>query len=210
MALRSLCPFSLQLPYIFTALLAAAGLGIALAAAGSHLFTLGASLSDDIYRKLPSQPIVLPRLMAAWAAIATSGLAIAVFLFIIGVDALSNAVTALAFAAATFFPVLVLSTWWSRCTRWGALTSLLTGFIVLFLAVTVGGLFGVVETSIGTATSSLIATVLAFGAGVGTSLYGPQPTDVELSYFEAMRRPDTEALYDREEARTVPPPVRSD
>lgn len=190
-----------QLPYILTALMAAAGLGIALAAAASHLFTLGASLADDIYGKLDHQPIALPRLMAAWAAIAASGLAAAVFLFIAEVDALSNAVTAFAFAAATFFPVLVLATWWPRCTAHGALASLGTGFTVLFLALTVGGLFGVAETAGGMAIACLIAAALALGAGIGASLYGPRPNAAASAYFEAMRRPDSETLYDQAQTR---------
>ncbi len=200
-------PVLAQLPYIFAAVIAAAGLGIALAAAGSHLFTLGASLSDDIYGTLETPPLVLPRLMAAWGAIAGSGLLIAVFLFVVEVDALSNAVTALAFAAATFFPILVLSTWWPRCTVWGSFASLGTGFMVLFLVLTAGGLFGLVETAVGTATASLIAAILALGAGVGASLYGPAPTSAELDYFEAMRRPDSETLYDRAEARAAQAPA---
>ncbi len=198
-----------QLPYILTALMAAAGLGIALAAAGSHLFTLGASLSDDIYVALDRPLIELPRLMAAWAAIAASALIVAVFLFIAEVDALSNAVTALAFAAATFFPVLVLSTWWPRYTVHGALASLGTGFGVLFLGITVGGLFGVTGTVVGTATFCLVATALALGAGFGASLYGREPSAAESNYFEAMRRPDSDTLYDQALARSSSPQARS-
>ena len=199
-----------QLPYILTALMVSAGLGIALAAAGSHLFTLAGSLADDIYGTLDHPPIALPRLMAAWAAITACGLTAAVFLFIVEVDALSNAVTAFAFAAATFFPVLVLSTWWPRCTAWGALASLGTGFAVLFLALTVGGFFGVAETAVGTAIVCLIATALALGAGVSASLYGPAPTATESGYFEAMRRPDSETLYDQAQARSASAQARSD
>src|SRR5665811_1978559 len=104
-------------------------------------------------------------------------------LFIAEVDALRTAITAFAFAAATFSPVLLLAIWWPRCTAWGALASLGTGFGVLFLAVTVGGLFGVAETVAGTAIVSLIAVALALGAGVGASLYGPAPTAFETSYY---------------------------
>ncbi len=196
-------PILAELPYVLTALMAAAGLAIALAAAGSHLFTLGASLADDVYGTLDPKPIVLPRLMAAWAAIAACAFLVAVYLFIAEVDALHTAVTAFAFAAATFFPVLLLAIWWPRCTTWGALASLATGFGILFLALTVGGLFGVAETAVGTAMSCLVAAVLAFGAGVGVSLYGPEPESLDTAYYEEMRKPDGETMFDQAQARAA-------
>jgi cation/acetate symporter len=194
-------PMLAELPYVLTALMATAGLAIALAAAGSHLFTLGVSLAEDIYGVIDYHPIVLPRLIVAWVAIAGCALAAAVFLFIADVDALRSAVTAFAFASATFFPVLMLAVWWPRCTAWGALACLGTGFGVLCLAVTVGGLFGIAETATGTCTASLVAAVLALGAGVGASLYGPPPTPSDISYYEEMRRPDGETLFDQAQTR---------
>ena len=196
-------PILAQLPYVLTALMAAAGLAIALAAAGSHLFTLGASLADDVYGTLDHKPIILPRLMAAWAAIAACAFLAAVYLFIAEVDALRTAVTAFAFAAATFFPVLLLAIWWPRCTTWGALASLATGFGVLFLALTVGGLIGVAETAGGTAMSCLVAAVLALGAGVGVSLYGPEPAGFDTAYYEEMRKPYGETMFDQAQARAA-------
>ncbi len=196
-------PVLAELPYVLTALMAAAGLAIALAAAGSHLFTLGASLAEDIYASLDHRPLALPRLTAVWAAIGISALAAAVFLFIAEVDALRSAVTAFAFVAATFFPALLLATWWPRYTSWGALASLGTGFAVLFLAVTLGSLFGLVETAIGTCGGGLIAALLALGAGIGASLYGPAPTAFDTAYFEEMRRPDGETIFDRTQARAA-------
>lgn len=191
------------LPYILTPLIAAAGLAVALAAAGSHLFTLGASLADDMYRSIDPQPIVLPRLLVAWGAIGAIALLMAIYLFIADVDALSYAVTAFAFAGATFFPVLLLSTWWPRYTAWGALASLATGFVLIFLSTTLGGLFGIAETAAGTAGASLVAALLALAAGVGASLYGPAPTKADNDFYEAMRRPDGETLYDQAEARAA-------
>ena len=203
-------PILAELPYVLTALLAAAGLAIALAAAGSHLFTLGASLAEDVYGVVDYRPIELPRLMIAWVAIAACALAAAIFLFIAEVDALRSAVTAFAFSGATFFPALMLAIWWPRCTGWGALASLGTGFGVLFLAVTVGGLFGIAETAAGTCVASLVAGVLALGAGVAASLYGPAATPADAAYFEAMRRPDGETLFDQAQARATTAEQRAD
>ena len=196
-------PSLAALPHILTPLIAAAGLAVALAAAGSHLFTVGASLADDIYRSIDPQPVVLPRLLVAWAAIGLIALLMAVYLFIADVDALSYAVTAFAFAGATFFPVLLLAIWWPRCTVRGALASLATGFVVMFLGVTLDGLFGIAGSATGTAGASLVAATLALAAGVGASLYGPPPTKADNDFYEAMRRPDGETLYDQALARAA-------
>ena len=196
-------PSLAALPHILTPLIAAAGLAVALAAAGSHLFTVGASLADDLYRSIDPQPVVLPRLLVAWAAISLIALLMAVYLFIADVDALSYAVTAFAFAGATFFPVLLLAIWWPRCTVRGALASLATGFVVMFLGVTLDGLFGIAGSATGTAGASLVAATLALAAGVGASLYGPPPTKADNDFYEAMRRPDGETLYDQALARAA-------
>lgn len=194
-------PMLAALPYILTVLIAAAGLAIALAASGSHLFTLSASLADDLYRSIDPQPIVLPRLLVAWGSIGALALLTAIYLFISDVDSLSYAVTAFALVAATFFPTLFLSTWWQRCTVWGALVSMATGFGILFLYLIAGGLVGIAETAAGTAAASLISAVLALVAGIGTSLYGLAPSATDTTFFEAMRRPDGETLYDQAEAQ---------
>jgi cation/acetate symporter len=49
-------PLAMKLPYVLTALIAASGMAIALAAAGSHLFPLSASLAEDLYRVLDRRP----------------------------------------------------------------------------------------------------------------------------------------------------------
>lgn len=194
-------PMLAALPYILTALIAAAGLAIALAASGSHLFTLSVSLADDLYRSIDPQPIVLPRLLVAWGSIGAIALLTTIYLFIADVDSLSYALTAFALVAATFFPTLFLSTWWQRCTVWGALVSMATGFGILFLCLIAGGLVGIAETAAGTAAASLVSAALAFAAGIGTSLYGPAAAATDTTFFEAMRRPDGATLYDQAEAQ---------
>ena len=193
-------PMLAKLPFVLTALMASAGLAIALAAAGSHLFTLAASLADDVYGALDRRPLALPRLMAAWAAIGACALAVAIFLLIAEVDALHVAVTAFAFAAATFFPVLLLALWWPRCTMWGALAGMGTGFVILFLAVALGG---AADTAVSTSVASLVAVILGLGAGVGASLYGPAPAASDIAYYEELRRPEGEAIFDQAQQRAA-------
>ncbi len=194
-------PSLAALPYILTAIMAAAGLAIALAASGSHLFTLGASLAEDLYGAIDPQPIVLPRLLLAWGVVGAMALVMAVYLLVADVDALSFAVTAFALAAATFFPAVFLSTWWKRCSAWGVIASLLMGFGVMLLCLFAGAIVGIADTAAGTAGASLVAALLALLAGIGTSLYGPASKSADTVFFEAMRRPDGETLYDKAKAQ---------
>jgi cation/acetate symporter len=194
-------PTLASLPYILTAIMAAAGLAIALAASGSHLFTLSASLAEDLYGSLNPQPIILPRLLLAWGVIGTVALIMAAYLLVADVDALSYAVTAFALAAATFFPAVFLSTWWKRCSAWGVIASLSMGFGFMLLCLMAGGLDGIADTAAGTAGASLVSALLALLAGISVSLYGPAAKSADKDFFEAMRRPDGETLYDKAEAQ---------
>ncbi|MGH2604598.1 MAG: sodium:solute symporter family transporter, partial [Dehalococcoidia bacterium] len=134
-------PSAAGLPYVLTVLLATAALAVALAAAAAHLFTLAASLAEDLYRVIDRRQ-TLPRLAAAWAAIAAAALGAAVFLVIADLDPLKTALMAFAFAAATFFPTLLLAIWWRRCTKWGALAAMVAGFTVMLTEAVFGGAFG--------------------------------------------------------------------
>ena len=79
----------------------------------------------------------------------------------------------------------------------------MTGFAVMVLGVTLGGVFGIAGTAASTAMVSLFAVVLGLGAGVGASLYGARPAATDIDFFEAMRRPDGETLFDQAEARAA-------
>ena len=127
-------PSAAGLPYVLTVLMGTAALAVALAAAAAHLFTLGASLAEDLYRVLDRHE-TLPRIVAAWAAIAATALAAVVFLVIADLDPLKTALLAFAFAGATFFPTLLLAIWWPRCTKWGALAALGAGFAMMLIEV---------------------------------------------------------------------------
>jgi len=193
-------PAAAGLPYVLTVLMATAAMAVALAAAGSHLFTLAASLAEDLYRVLDRRE-TLPRLIAARAAIAATALAAAVFLVIADLDPLRAALMAFAFAASTFFPTLLLAIWWRRCTRWGALVAMVTGFVVMLAETALGGMFGIGKAGFTTPLASLIGAALALMAGVAVSLYLRQPSKAEDSYREEMRDPGGETIYDRAQLR---------
>ncbi len=194
-----LLPVLVDLPYVLTVLTATAGMAVALAASGTHLFTLAGSIAEDVYRPLDGQAAEQPRLAAAWVAIAAGAFAAAIYLVIADLDPLRAAITAFAFAGATFFPVLLLAIWWPRCTEWGAFVAMSTGFLVIFVveSLTGGGPVGM------TALASLIAAALGLAAGIGASLYGGKPTEADQAYWEEMRDPEGEAIYDRMQQRAA-------
>ncbi len=192
-------PTAAELPYILTVLLATGAMGIALAAAGAHLFTLAASLAEDCYRVLDRRPQALPRLPAAWAAIAASALAAAVFLIIADLDPFRAALAAFALAGATFFPVLFFAIWWPSCTERGALAAMGAGFVVALLQVAFG-IFGASEAGLGL--GGLIGVSVGAAACIGASLYaGDRASASERVYFEDMRDPEGESIYDRAQQR---------
>lgn len=195
-------PTAAGLPYVLTVLMATAAMAVALAAAASHLFTLAASLADDLYRVL-DRGHTLPRLIAAWAAIAASALAAAVFLLIADLDPLRAALMAFAFAASTFFPALLLAIWWRRCTKWGIMAAMVTGFAVMLSEAVLGGPFGIGTAGFSTSLTSLVGIVLALVAGIGVSLYLRHPSKAEDAYREEMRDPGGETIYDRAQMRAA-------
>jgi cation/acetate symporter len=195
-------PLAMKLPYVFTALIAASGMAIALAAAGSHLFTLSASLAEDLYRVIDRRPTALPRLIAAWASIGASALAACMFLLIADLDPLHVGLTAFAFAGSTFFAPLLLAIWWPRCTLLGAFAALGVGFLVI-VAGTVGSALGVGPIGVTTAMASLIGSALGLIAGIAASFMRPGPSHVEKAFFEEMRDPEGEAIYDRAQQRAA-------
>lgn len=195
-------PAAAGLPYVLSVLMATAALAVALAAAASHLFTLAASLAEDFYRVLDRRQ-TLPRLIAARAAIAACALAAAVFLIIADLDPLKTALLAFAFAGATFFPALILAVWWRRCTKWGVLTAMVTGFAVMLAEAVFGGVPGIAQAGLTTSLASLIGAGLALMAGIGVSLYLRRPSKAEDTYREEMRDPGGETIYDRAHMRAA-------
>ena len=209
-------PIATGLPYVGTVLVGAAGMALALAAAASHLFTAAGSLSEDLYRLIDRRVTALPRILAGWAAVAATAVLALGVVWIADPDPLHAALDAFAFAAATFFPVLLLGIWWRRTSSLGALAAMGTGFAVVAVDVVVGGSFGLDESGLATLIAGLIGVVAGLGAGVAISLFGPQASAAEEAYFEDMRDPDGETIYDRAqqraaaaaavEAARVPPP----
>ena len=195
-------PMAAKLPFVCTVLTAVAGLAIALAAAASHLFTLAGSLADDGIRLVDPRSEVLPRLMVAWVAIAATALAAGVFLAFAEIDVMQVAIMAFASAAAIFFPVLLLAIWWRRCNWLGAVLALGLGFATMATAMVFGDAPIAGQFRLTTVIAALIGAALGLIGGLIGSLLG-RPTPVEQAYFEELRDPSGDALYDRAQRRAA-------
>ena len=193
-------PFAARLPFICTILIAVAGLALALAAASSHLFALAGSLAEDVGGVLDPDRNLLPRLIAAWAAIVATALGAAVFLSVASIDVLHIAMTAFALVAATFFPVLFLAIWWKGCTRGGAMAALAVGFGSMMIGLLFGATLGSGDIA-ASATAALLAALFAIIAGLIASQLGSGSTPEEAADFAEIRDPAGEALYDRPQLR---------
>jgi cation/acetate symporter len=196
-------PMAARLPYVCTVLMAAAGLAIALSAAASHLFTLAGSVADDVLRLFDPRNDKLPRLMVVWVAIAAAALGAGVFLALADIETMQVVVRAFSFAAATFFPPLLLAIWWRRCSRLGAMLALGVGFATMVVEIPFGGLAVVGDLRVTPVSAALIGAVLGLIAGVAGSLLGPKPSPAAQAYFEELRDPTGDSLYERAQRRAA-------
>jgi Na+(H+)/acetate symporter ActP len=124
------------------------------------------------------------------------------FLLIADLDPLRAGLTAFAFAGSTFFAPLLLAIWWPRCSVLGIYAALGIGFLVM-LAATITGAFGIGAIGITTATASLIGSALGLVGGIAASFLRSGPSETERAFFDEMRDPEGEAIYDRAKQRAV-------
>jgi len=70
--------------------------------------------------------------MVVWVAIAAAALGAGVFLALADIEIMQAGIRAFAFAAATFFPALVLGIFWKRANKWGATLGMIAGLGITF------------------------------------------------------------------------------
>jgi len=121
------------LPYVISGMVAAGGLAAALSTADGLLLTIANALSHDLYYKMidPNAPtsrrVAISKallLVVALAAAAVAAQKPADILFLVS--------AAFSFAAAAFFPALVLGIFWKRANKWGASLGMIAGLGVTF------------------------------------------------------------------------------
>jgi cation/acetate symporter len=121
------------LPYVISGLVAAGGLAAALSTADGLLLTIANALSHDVYYKMidPNAPtkrrLAVAKTLLLIVAVGAAAVAAqrpANILFLVS--------AAFSFAAASFFPALVLGIFWRRATSLGAILGMIAGLGITF------------------------------------------------------------------------------
>jgi sodium/proline symporter len=131
------------MPMLATNLLPEWIAGIAIAAivaaimstADSQLLVATSSVVEDVYHKLINTKANQKRLLF-YSRISVLLLSIIAFIFAIpGENSAIYFLVAFAWGglAASFGPIIILSLWWRRTTRWGAIAGMLSGMITIFI-----------------------------------------------------------------------------
>lgn len=197
------------LPYVISGMVAAGGLAAALSTADGLLLTISNALSHDLYHKMidPGAPtgrrVIIAKVLLlvvafAAAAVAAQKPADTDILFLVS--------AAFSFAAAAFFPVLVLGVFWKRANQWGAVAGMLGGLgvTIYYMARNLPwarGFLGVespVELWFGISpiAAGVFGVPLGFALMVLVSLLTPSPSRRAQALVEQVRYPNSPA--DRE------------
>lgn len=188
------------LPYVIAGLVAAGGLAAALSTADGLLLTIANALSHDLYYKMidpnasTARRVTISKVLLLMVALAAAYVAAqkpADILFLVS--------AAFSFAAAAFFPVLVLGIFWKRATGAGAVMAMLSGLGVTFyyMATTqpwlrsVFGLQGPVELwwGIQPISAGIFGVPVGFAVLIVVSLLTPAPPASAQGLVERIRYP---------------------
>ncbi|MCC7325632.1 MAG: cation acetate symporter [Burkholderiales bacterium] len=191
------------LPYVISGLVAAGGLAAALSTADGLLLTIANALSHDFYYKMLDPSASTTRRVTVSKALL---LVVAVFAAIIAAqkpaDILFLVSAAFSFAAASFFPALVLGIFWKRANKWGAIFGMLAGLGITFyyMATTqpwLRSVFGVTTPvqdhiwwGIASISAGLWGVPLGFAVIIVVSLLTPAPDRETQDMVEHVRYPN--------------------
>ncbi|HSD97651.1 MAG TPA: VC_2705 family sodium/solute symporter, partial [Sulfuricaulis sp.] len=190
------------LPYVVSGLVAAGGLAAALSTADGLLLTIANALSHDVYykmidphastkRRLTIAKMLLLVVAAIAATVASQKPA----------DILFLVSAAFSFAAAAFFPALVLGIFWKRASSWGAVLGMAAGLGITFyyMATTqpwLRSVFGVTSPiadntwfGINPISAGIFGVPLGFAVIIIVSLLTPAPDKKTQELIEHVRYP---------------------
>ena len=198
-----------KLPYVISGLVAAGGLAAALSTADGLLLTIANALSHDLYYKMinpnasTKTRVTVAKFLLLFVAIAAASVASqkpADILFLVS--------AAFSFAAASFFPALVLGIFWKRANKWGATLGMLAGTIitVYYMAMTqpwLRSVFGVKGTiaentwwDINPISAGIFGVPLGFAVIIIVSLLTPAPDQETQELVDHVRYPVLEGDID--------------
>jgi cation/acetate symporter len=189
------------LPYVISGMVAAGGLAAALSTADGLLLTIANALSHDLYYKMidPNAP-TSRRVAISKALLLVVALAAAYVAAQKPADILFLVSAAFSFAAAAFFPALVLGIFWKRASRWGASLGMIAGLgTTLYYMVTtqpwMRGIFGVTSPielwwGIQPISAGLFGVPVGFAVIILVSLVTPGPRKETQELVEHVRYPN--------------------
>lgn len=189
-------PMAAGLSNMFIALAAVGGLAACLAGASAATTALGATLSEDVahgFKVEPPQDLV--RIHSGRRYIVFALLLATTIATLIPGDPLSMVLWALALTSSSLFCVLVLSIWWKRLNRFGAVAGVVSGFAVALLTI-IGGEFEWLP--LDPTLAALCGIPASLAAALIVSVMTPYPGRHLLELVRDIRVPGGEILYDRE------------
>jgi cation/acetate symporter len=188
------------LPYVVSGLVAAGGLAAALSTADGLLLTIANALSHDLYYKMidpnasTSRRVAMSKALLLVVALAAAYVAAqkpADILFLVS--------AAFSFAAAAFFPALVLGVFWKRANGLGASLGMIAGLgITMYYMVTtqpwLRGVFGITSPielwwGILPISAGVFGVPLGFAVIILVSLLTPAPSARIQELVEHVRYP---------------------
>jgi cation/acetate symporter len=191
------------LPYVISGMVAAGGLAAALSTADGLLLTIANALSHDLYYKMidPNAPTAR-RVMISKILLLVVALLAALVAAQKPADILFLVSAAFSFAAAAFFPALVLGIFWKRASKWGAVCGMVSGLGITFyyMATTqpwLRGVFGVTSPiadniwfGILPISAGVFGVPLGFAVIILVSLVTPAPKPEVQELIEHVRYPN--------------------
>ena len=191
------------LPFVISGMVAAGGLAAALSTADGLLLTIANALSHDLYYKMidPNAPTAR-RVAISKALLLVVALLAALVASQKPADILFLVSAAFSFAAAAFFPALVLGIFWKRANKWGASLGMIAGLGITFyyMATTqpwLRGMFGVTSPiadniwwGIQPISAGLFGVPLGFAVIIIVSLLTPAPGKETQELVEHVRYPN--------------------
>jgi cation/acetate symporter len=189
------------LPYVISGLVAAGGLAAALSTADGLLLTIANALSHDLYYKMidpnasTGRRVTISKVLLLVVALAAAYVAAqkpADILFLVS--------AAFSFAAASFFPALVLGIFWKRATGAGACLGMIAGlgitaYYMIMNQVWLRGIFGVTSPidlwyGIAPISAGVFGVPLGFAVIILVSLVTPAPSQKIQELVEHVRYPN--------------------
>ncbi len=191
------------LPYVICGMVAAGGLAAALSTADGLLLTIANALSHDLYYKmLDPNASTARRVAISKALLLVVALAAAYVAAQKPADILFLVSAAFSFAAAAFFPPLVLGVFWKRANKWGASLGMIAGLgVTMYYMITtqpwLRGVFGVTSPvadniwwGIAPISAGLFGVPVGIAVIIIVSLVTPAPKQETQDLVEHVRYPN--------------------